>query len=187
MDVDQDERVMPNAGDTEGNAAGVIVPRGDGEASSVKEREGLAALPVAPVNGAGQDAALMDEVEDVKEHANGAAKDEEEDEEAGDDDDLFGCVWLLCPPSRSGKLMEIELQLTATRVKTKRPKRQRLRVLNQTLDMLLLKTTATSLKQSLNGGGDSNMKKRMLRQLKRKYSMQKCACQTFLWHRSHKR
>ena len=84
---------MPNAGDTEGNAAGVVVPRGDGEASSVKEREGLAALPVAPVNGAQEGTAegdaLMEQVEDVKEQTNGAA---DEDEEAGDDDDLFGCV-----------------------------------------------------------------------------------------------
>lgn len=95
MDVDQDERVMPNSGDTEGNAAGVVVPRGDGEASSVKEREALAALPAAPVNGAQEGTAegdaLMEQVEDVKEQANGAAEGEDEDEEAGDDDDLFGC------------------------------------------------------------------------------------------------
>lgn len=94
MEVDeQTERVMPNAGDTEGNAAGVVVPRGDGEASA-NEREALAALPVAPVNGAAEGTAegdaLMDEVEDVKEHTNGAAAEEEDDDGAGDDDDLFG-------------------------------------------------------------------------------------------------
>lgn len=97
MDVDeQTERVMPSAGDTRGNAEGVVVPRGDGEASSAKEREALAALPVAPVNGAAEGTAegdaLMEEVEDVKEQVAGAAEDENDDEEAGDDDDLFGCA-----------------------------------------------------------------------------------------------
>lgn len=101
MDVDeQTERVMPNGGATDkgANAEGVVVPRGDGEASSAKEREALAALPVAPVNGAAEGTAeadaLMEEVEDLKEHVSGAtgAENDDEEEEAGDDDDLFGCV-----------------------------------------------------------------------------------------------
>lgn len=103
MEVDQEERVMPNGGHTEGDSAGVVVPKGDGEAATVKEREALAQLPVAPVNGAAQGTterdALMEEVEDVKEQqAN-------DDEDAEDDDDLFGCVRVTTCNSQSLQLI----------------------------------------------------------------------------------
>lgn len=97
MEVDQEDKVMPNAGHTEGNEAGVVVPKDDGaDYLKVKERQGLAQLPVAPVNGAAEGTAeadtLMEEVEDVK--AQQQNDDDDDDEEAGDDDDLFGCVSL---------------------------------------------------------------------------------------------
>lgn len=109
MEVDQeDDKVMPNAGHTEGNEAGVVVPKDDGaDYLKVKERQGLAQLPVAPVNGAAEGTAeadaLMEEVEDVKAQQQND-DDEEAEEEGGDDDDLFGCVSLHTatsqPPSR---------------------------------------------------------------------------------------
>ncbi|KAK9899761.1 hypothetical protein P389DRAFT_192072 [Cystobasidium minutum MCA 4210] len=92
--MEVDDKVMPHAGNTEGNESGVVVPRGEGaDHIKVKEREGLAELPVAPVNGPEEGTAkgdaLMEEVEDAKEEQkanaedDGAAADE-------DDDDLFG-------------------------------------------------------------------------------------------------
>jgi hypothetical protein len=88
MDVDQDP-VMPTTGGKDDRYSnGVVVPKEDGEASRLNEREALAQVPMAPVNGPAEGTAagdaLMEEVEDVKEQQNGDADEEE------DDDDLFG-------------------------------------------------------------------------------------------------
>lgn len=96
MEVDQQQDqdpVMPNGGNTDlgERTEAVVVPKEDGEATTLKERAALASLPVAPVNGGGEGTAegdaVMDEVEDIKAEK-GSAGDDEEDADGGDD--LFG-------------------------------------------------------------------------------------------------
>lgn len=171
--MEVDDKVMPHAGNTEGNESGVVVPRGEGaDHIKVKEREGLAELPVAPVNGPEEGTAkgdaLMEEVEDAKEEQkanaedDGAAADE-------DDDDLFGCVGCMlrhfaatfsCMEHSKLKCTTKTVMRARTMKKNKTRSQRRDRTL-QLLHPAKSEMATTFRKPSLNGGDALNTKKRM--------------------------